>query len=146
HVFEVQPRRRLVQDVEGTPRVALRELGRELDPLRFAPGQRRGRLTEVDIAEPYVVQELQFRPDARLGLEEVEGLAHREVEHVGDRLSFITHLERLTVVAPALADLARDIDVREEVHLDLHEAVTLARLAPAPLDVERKAARSIAAD
>src|SRR5438477_8431161 len=70
----------------------------------------------------------------------------REVALVGDRLSFITHLERLTVVAPALADLARDIDVREEVHLDLHEAVTLARLAPAPLDVERKAARSIAAD
>src|SRR5207248_6322108 len=74
------------------------------------------------------------------------GLAHREVEHVGDRFSFITHLERLTVVAPALADLARDIDVREEVHLDLHETVTLARLAPAPLDVEGKAARSVAAD
>src|SRR5439155_1570489 len=78
HIFEVQSGRRLVQDVEGTPRVALRELGRELDPLRFSPGQRGGRLPEVDIAEPYVVQELQFRPDARLGLEKVEGLGARQ--------------------------------------------------------------------
>src|SRR5438477_12133581 len=70
----------------------------------------------------------------------------REVALVAHRLSLQPHLERLTVVAPALADLARDIDVREEVHLDLHETVTLARLAPAPLDVEGKAARSVAAD
>src|SRR5438445_12772544 len=119
--------------MEGTPRVALRELGRELDPLRFAPGEGSGRLAEVDIAEPYVVQELQFRPDARLGLEKVEGLPHRQVEHVRARLSFIPHPEGLAAVAPPLAPLARDVDVGQEVHLDLHEAVALTRLAPPPV-------------
>src|SRR5213592_1507190 len=146
HVFEVQSGRRLVQDVEGAPRVALRQLGRELDSLRLASGQGGSRLAEVDIAEPYVVQELQFRADARLVLEEVESLAHRQVEHVRDRLSFIAHLERLPVVAPALAHLARDVHVGEEVHLDLHEAVALARFAASSLHVEGKAPGPVAAD
>src|SRR5439155_453868 len=82
------------------------------------------RLAEVDVAQPYVVQELQFRADARLILEEIERLRHRHVEHIGDRLSFITHLERLPVVAPPLAHLAGDVHIGEEVHLDLHEADT----------------------
>src|SRR5439155_8341370 len=61
HVFEVQAGSRLVQDVEGSARVALGQLGGELDPLRLAAGQGGRRLAEVDVAQPYVVQELQFR-------------------------------------------------------------------------------------
>src|SRR5205823_13435988 len=60
HVFEVQAGGRLVQDVEGTTRVALGQLGGELDPLRLATGEGRRRLAEVDVAQPYVVQELEF--------------------------------------------------------------------------------------
>src|SRR5947199_9394488 len=92
HVFEVQSGRRLVQDVEGAPRVALRQLGRELDSLRLASGQGASRLAEVDIAEPYVVQELQFRADARLVLGEVEILAQRQAEPVRNRRSYRAHL------------------------------------------------------
>ena len=55
-------------------------------------------------------------------------------------------LERLAVVALALADLARDVDVRQELHLDLEDAVALAVLAAAALDVEAEAARLVAAD
>ena len=55
------------------------------------------------------------------------------------------HLERLAVVALAVADVAGDVDVGEEVHLDLEEAVALARLAAAALDVEREAAGLVAA-
>jgi hypothetical protein len=54
-------------------------------------------------------------------------------------------LERLAVVALALAHLARDIDVRQELHLDLEDPVALAVLAAAALDVEREAARGVAA-
>ena len=43
-----------------------------------------------------------------------------------------------------MADLAGDIDVRQEVHLDLHEAVAAAGLAAAALDVEGEAARPVA--
>ena len=55
-------------------------------------------------------------------------------------------LERLAIVALALAHLARHVDVRQEVHLDLHEAVALTRLAAAALHVEREASRPIAAN
>ena len=46
------------------------------------------------------------------------------------------NLQRLAVVALALADVALDLDVRQEVHLDLDDAVTLAGLAAPALDVE----------
>ena len=55
-------------------------------------------------------------------------------------------LERLAVVARALADLARDVDVGQELHLDLDDPVALAVLAAAALDVEREPARAVAAD
>src|SRR5690606_2981208 len=46
--------------------------------------------------------------------------------------------------ALALADVAGDIDVGQEVHLDLDQAVALAGLAAAALDVEAEPARAIA--
>src|SRR3546814_3607723 len=55
------------------------------------------------------------------------------------------HLERLAIVARALADIALDVDVGEEVHLDLDQAVAGARFAAAALDVEREAAGLVAA-
>ena len=55
------------------------------------------------------------------------------------------HLQGLAVVAPALAHVALDIDVGQEVHLDLDDAVALAGFAAPALDVEREAARQIAA-
>ena len=60
-------------------------------------------------------------------------------------LSLIAHLQRLAVVALALADVAGDVDVGQEVHLDLDHAVALAGLAAPALDVEREAARPVAA-
>ena len=50
-VGEVEPGRRLVEEVEGPAGRPPAQLGRELDPLRLAARQRRGRLAEVDVAE-----------------------------------------------------------------------------------------------
>ena len=47
-------------------------------------------------------------------------------------------LERLAVVALALADVAGDVDVGQEVHLDLDHAVALAGLAAPPLTLKQK--------
>src|ERR1700676_825414 len=52
----------------------------------------------------------------------------------------------LGVVSAAVADVALDPDVGQEVHLDLLLAVALARLAAAAGLVEAEAARMIAAD
>ena len=58
-------------------------------------------------------------------LEEIERVGDGQVEHVGDRLSFIPDLQRFAVVTPALTDFARDVDVGQKVHLDLDQPVAL---------------------
>src|SRR3546814_8711641 len=72
-------------------------------------------------------------------------LVDRQVENVGDRLVLEGDLQGLAVVALALADVALHVDVRQEVHLDLDDAVALAGLAAATLHVEGEAARLVAA-
>jgi hypothetical protein len=69
---------------------------------------------------------------------------HRE--HVGDRLAAVVDLERLGVVPLAVAHLARDVDVGQEVHLDALRPAALARLAAAALDVEAEPPGLVAAD
>ena len=145
HVVEVQARGRLVQDVERAAGGAARQLLGELDALRLAARQRGGLLADVDVAEADARQRLQLVADRRHRLEELGALLHRHVEHVGDRLVLELHLQRLAVVALALADVAGDVHVGQEVHLDLDDAVALAGLAAPALDVEREAARLVAA-
>ncbi len=145
HVGEVQAGRGLVEDVERAPGRDLRELGRELDALGLAAGERRRGLAEPDVAEPDLVERLQAPADLRDVLEERQRLLDRHVEHVGDGLALEADLERLAVVALAVALLARDVDVREEVHLDLDLAVAAADLAAPALDVEAEASRLVAA-
>src|SRR5690625_2206347 len=144
-VLEVQARRRFVQDVERLAGRTLAELARELHPLRLAAGKGRARLPDLHVTEADVHHQLQLAGNRRNVLEKLESLAHRHVEHVGDRLPADFHLERLPVVAGSLAHLARNVHVRQEVHFHLHGSVAAARFAAAALYVEREAARLVAA-
>ena len=56
------------------------------------------------------------------------------------------HVQRLRVVALPAACLAFHIDVGQELHLDLADAVALAGFAASTLDVEAEASRRIAPD
>ena len=145
-VLEVQAGRRLVEHVDRLAGRALLQLGGELDPLGLTAGQRRRRLAEPDVAEPDVDQRVEVAGDAADRLEELGRLLDRHLEHLGDRLALVVHLERLAVVAGALADLARHVDVGQEVHLDLDRAVAGAVLAAPALDVEREPALLVTAD
>ena len=71
-------------------------------------------------------------------LEEGQGLFHRHLQHLVDVLALVAHLQRLPVVPLALAHLAGDIDIRQEVHLNLDESIPGAGLAPSSPDVEGK--------
>ena len=73
-------------------------------------------------------------------LEEVGGLGDRHLEHFGDVLALVVHAQRVAVVALAVAHLAVDVHVGQEVHLDLDRAVARARLAAPALDVEAEPA------
>ena len=144
-VLEVQPGRRLVQHVHGAAGCPLPELRRELDPLRFPARQRRRGLPESHVPEADVEERLELPCDRRLVLEELERLLDRHVEDLGDVLVLERDVERVAVVAGALAHLARHVHVGQEVHLDLDRAVALARLAPPAFHVEREPAGLIAA-
>jgi hypothetical protein len=72
--------------------------------------------------------------------EELDRLVHRHAQHVADRAAADLHAEHLGPVAAALALLAGDVHVLEEVHLELLEAVALTRLAAAARHVEREGA------
>ena len=145
-VLEVQAGGRLVQHVDGPAGRPLLQLAGELDPLRLAAGQGRRRLAQPHVPEADVDQRLEVPVDRRDRLEEVGRLLDRHVQHLGDGAALVVHLEGLPVVPGALADLARDVDVRQEVHLDLDGAVAGAVLAAAALDVEREPARPVPAD
>jgi hypothetical protein len=67
------------------------------------------------------------------------------VQHFADGLALESDLQRLAVVAPAFADVARHVDIRQEMHLDFDDAVALTRLAASAFDVEAEAPGFVAA-
>src|SRR5262245_9715670 len=135
----MQARSWLVEDIQSPPCSPARQLLGELDALRLAARQRGGLLADVDVAETHARQRLKLVADRRHRPEELSSLLHRHIEGVGDRLVLEPHLQRLAVVALALALFAGDVDVGQEVHLDLDDAVALATLAAPALDVEGEA-------
>src|SRR5690606_13232898 len=136
---------RFVEDVEGPPRRPPRQLLGQLDPLRLAARQGRRRLADLDVAEADALQRQHLVADRRHGVEEARRLLDRHVQNVRYALALEDDFQRLAVVALALADVAGDVDVGQEVHLDLDDAVALARLAAAALDVEAEPAGAVAA-
>ena len=134
----------LVQHVDGFSGSAAAQLGGQLDSLGLAAGQGRGRLSQADVGEANVVQCLDLPVDGLHILEEMQRFLHRHVEHIVDAFSFVFDLQRLTVVAFAAADLAGHIDVGEEVHLDLDDAVAAAGLAASAFFVEAEASLVVA--
>ena len=141
-----KPGGRFVENVDRAPGRFLRQLGRELDPLRFAAGKRVAGLPEPQIAEPDVLERAQLVGHRRDIAEEARRFVDRHLEHVGDVFALVGDLERLAIVALALADLADRVGIGEEVHLDLDHPVALAIFAAAALHVEAETPRAVAAN
>src|SRR5918912_1222373 len=145
-VREVQAGGRLVQDIQRAARGAPAQLCGQLDALCLTAGQRGGRLSQVDVAQAYVMKRLQPVGDCGHVLEEGQRLFDRHLQHFGDVLTLVVDLQRLAVIALALAHLTGDVDVGQEMHLDLLDARALAGFAAAALDVEGEPAGLVAAN
>ena len=145
HVLEVQARGGFIQDVERAPGGALAEFLGELDALGFPPGKGGGGLPHADVTEADIKERHQLAVDLGDGREEFGGFLNRHLQHVGDGLALVAHFQRFAVVALALAQLARHVDVRQKVHLDLDDAVAPAGFAAAALHVERETPLGVAA-
>ena len=141
HVGEVQAGGGLVQDVERAPGGRPGQFAGELDALGLAAGKRGGRLSQLQVAEADVHQRLQDSRHRREVGKELQGVVDPHRQDIGDALTLVADLQRLAVEAPSFADLADDLDVAHELHLDLAGAAPLAGLAAPAADVEGKAAR-----
>ncbi|TKS58497.1 MAG: hypothetical protein EWM73_03521 [Nitrospira sp.] len=86
--------------------------------------------------QPDIMQGVELPLDEGDMLEELHGIVHRHIQHVGDALPLMVNLHRLAVVPLALANLTGHVDVRQEMHLDLDQPVALAGLAAAALYIE----------
>ena len=137
-VVEVQARGRFVENVEQPLSAARRQVRRDLDTLRLASRERRGRLAEPDVAEADLVEHLQAAQHLHRAAEELQRLAHCEVQDLGDVAALVLHVEHRRLETLAVAVFARHVHVGEELHLDLHLALALARLAAATGHVERE--------
>jgi hypothetical protein len=84
--------------------------------------------------------------DRRDRLEERRRLLDRHVEHLSNGLALVVNLESFPVIPGTSADLARHVDIGQEVHFDLDGAVTGTGLAATALDVEGEPSRLVTAD
>ena len=133
------------EDVEGPSCGALGELRGEFDTLSFAARKLSRGLAQLDVAQAYLLQSVQISVNLRHVLKEFQSFMDGHVQNFVDVFIFIFDLQSLAVVAPAVADLAGHVNVRQEVHLDLDDAVSRAGLAAAALDVKAESALLVAA-
>ena len=145
-VLEMEAGGRFVENEEGLAGVAFGEFGGEFHALVLSAGKGGGGLSELDVAEAYILKHFDFFQDIGLMLEELYGLIDCHVEDIGDGFPLEAYLEGLAVVAAPSAVFAGDEDIGEEIHLDGLVAVPFAGLASAAGDVEGEAARLVAAD
>ena len=146
NIGEVQPSRRLVEDVHRAAGGATGELRGELDALRLTAREGRCRLAEAEIAESDLAQRLEAIANRWHRREALKGILHLQLQDISDRHSLPGHLERLAVVALPLTRFAGHIHIGEELHLDLQDAVARTGLAAATLDVEGEAPSRVATE
>ena len=144
HVIGVEAGGGLVQNIHRPPCGAAAQLRGQLDALGLAAGEGGAGLAQLHIAQPHIPQGGQLVTDSGHGGEELPRLVHGHIQHVGDVFALVADLQRLAVIALAAADLAGNVHIRQEVHLDLQHTVAAAGLAAAALGVEGEPARSVA--
>ncbi|MBA7564566.1 hypothetical protein ES708_06229 [subsurface metagenome] len=77
-------------------------------------------------------------------LKESQRLLHRHIQHLGDVLALEPDLQSLAVIALALANLAGDGDIGQELHLNLYIPLPPAGFATPALNVKGEAPRGVA--
>src|SRR6266498_2617471 len=99
----------------------------------------------MKVSEAHVNQRLHPLPDLRNILKNRQRFGNWRLQQVGDRTSLVLYGQRFLVVAPASADFADDINIRQEVHLNAALAFSLTGFAASAGDIKREPAWFVAA-
>src|SRR5262249_6655696 len=116
------------------------EMSRQLHALGFAAAQRGGGLSQAQVAQADFFQHAQLVSDLGMAGEKLQRLAHSEIQNLMDVFSFVANVEDGRFVTRAFAVLTNQFDVGQELHLDGHGPIALARLAAATWYVEAEMA------
>jgi len=154
HVLQVEADAGLLDEVEvgngrfevGNLRASFDQLGDEFDPLRFPSRDGWAGLTELEVAEAGVGEELEGAVEFGVGLEEDGCFIDGHFEDVTNRFPGIGDLQGRWIVAFAIAGVAVGPGRGEEVHLEFDAAVSFAGGAAAAVVVEGKARGAEAAN
>ena len=118
----------------------------KLQPLRLATGQRRQRLAQTHILQTDRSQRGEAALELFLRAKKFYCFSDRKVKNVGETLAVIADFQHLLSKTFALTFGARDIHVREKLHLDFFRAFAFARLTASAFNVERECTRCIPPD
>ena len=131
---------RFIQHIQGMAPLRALQFGRQLDALGFAVGQFGGRLSQPQITQTDVFEQRQRFEHAGLAGKKVAGFLDRQVQDLGDVFALPGDLQRLFVVACAMAGRTGGVHAGREEQLDADKAFTLAGFTAALGDVEGEAA------
>ena len=132
----MQARRRFVEDVERFASIGPRQFRRELNPLRLSAREHCCRLSQCDVFQSDITEELQLFSDRRNLGKQVKRFGTGHFEDIGNRFSLISDFKRLRVVPFAAARLARYPDIGEKLHLDFSFSRTFAPFASPSRHIE----------
>src|SRR6516162_381835 len=121
------------------------QVGCQLHALRFTARQCRRRLSQPQISQAYLFQHAELFHDFWHAGEEVQGAPYRQIEYLVDVLAVVANLQHFGLVSHALAFLADQLDVCQELHLDRYGTIALAGLTASPGNIEGEVSGGVAA-
>ena len=90
----------------------------------------------MDITKPDPVQHGQFVTDNRHRFEKFDTLFNGHIQHIGNGFALEFNLKRFAVIARAMALVAANINVRQEMHFNFYEPVARAGFTAPAFDIE----------
>ena len=142
----MQACRWFVQQIQSASRIRSSQFGSEFHTLCFSTGKCWSALPQCYIVQSDVTQRLQDSTNLRNVREVLECFAARHLQYIVNRPAVVSHGQSVFVVATALARIALDPDIWQEVHLDTDLAVTKTFLAASTGYVEAKSPSGKATD
>ena len=144
NIIEVEAGSGLIENIEGFACLATLKLACQLHTLSLTTRKRSGGLAQANIAQAHIVQSVELARQPRDLREETASLVNCHVQNVVHVLASVRHFQRFAIVPFALAHLAVDVNIGQEMHLYFFLTIALARLAATARHVEREAAGCVA--
>ena len=93
-------------------------------------------MPQADIGKPDVGQGLQPVFNGRYIRKKFQGFLHGHGQDVGNIFGAVFYLQSFTVIPAALAGIAGDKDIRQEMHGNLDDPVAFAGLTASPFEIK----------